>query len=109
MLLNDPTFVEAARVLATGVMALESANFADRLAWLTRQTLMRKPRQDETALLHALFDADLESFRESLGDAERLVSVGETPVPENIDRIELAAWTSVARAVLNLHESITRY
>ena len=70
---------------------------------------MRKPRLDETALLHALFDADLESFRESLGDAERLVSIGETPVPENIDRIELAAWTSVARAVLNQHESITRY
>jgi hypothetical protein len=38
-----------------------------------------------------------------------LLSIGTAPVPEGIDQVDLAAWTNVARALLNLHEAITRY
>ena len=41
--------------------------------------------------------------------AAKLIAVGESPPPESIDIAELAAWTSVARVILNLHETITRY
>jgi hypothetical protein len=40
--------------------------------------------------------------------AKQVVSVGERPVPTDLDIVELAAWTSVARVILNLHETITR-
>ena len=42
-------------------------------------------------------------------EADKLLQVGLAPVPEDVDRVELAAWTSVCRVVLNLHETITRY
>ena len=40
--------------------------------------------------------------------AEKLVTMGEAPPAKDLDECELAAWTSVARAILNLHETITR-
>ena len=109
VLLNDPTFVEAARVLATRVLEQDSSGFRDRLEWLTRQALMREPRSEETILLQELYDNELKIFRAEPDNAKRLLAVGETPVPEQVDHAELAAWVSVARAILNLHESISRY
>ena len=50
----------------------------------------------------AEYTADLE-------DADMLVATGEAPIIEGVEPAELAAWTSVARVVLNLHETITRY
>ncbi|WDI41016.1 PSD1 and planctomycete cytochrome C domain-containing protein [Bremerella sp. P1] len=109
VLLNDPTFVEAARALATGTLAQESPEFADRLAWMIRKTLMRAPRPDELKLLKELYEADLARYRGEPAAADQVVGVGMTPVPEGVDRAELAAWTGVARTLLNLHETITRY
>ena len=40
--------------------------------------------------------------------AEKIVSAGEAPVAKDLNPAELAAWTSIARTVLNLHETITR-
>ena len=109
VLLNDPTFVEAARVLAQRVITTESSAFSDRLAWLTRETLMRDPRAEETVLLQALFENEHRAYQDFPDQADQLISIGEAPVSEQIDRAELAAWTSVTRAIFNLHESITRY
>lgn len=109
VLLNDPTFVEAARVLAADALAIEANDFDERLAWMTRRTLTRLPRPDELTLLGQLYQSDLKRYQDDPEAANKLLSVGMSSIPDGIDRIELAAWTSVARALLNLHESITRY
>ncbi len=74
-----------------------------------QQALTREPRQDEIKLLKTLYEEDLQAYRQSPKAAAEILSVGLNPPPEKIDQAELAAWTSVSRAVLNLHEMITRY
>ena len=60
-------------------------------------------------LLKTLYEEDLQAYRQSPKAAAEILSVGLNPPLEKIDQAELAAWTSVSRAVLNLHEMITRY
>jgi hypothetical protein len=50
----------------------------------------------------------LAEFRADKASAQKAVSVGQAPLPKDMDTAELAAWTSVARTILNLHEMITR-
>jgi hypothetical protein len=104
-LLNDPTFVEAARVLAT---RLTGADDAAKLADLFQRVLAREPKPVEVASLTTYLTGQREQFRKSPADADRLVRVGQAPPPAG-DPAELAAWASVCRVVLNLHETITRY
>jgi hypothetical protein len=63
---------------------------------------------EETAALRALLDKHLGEFRADAAAAQAYVKTGRSPVPDGIDAAELAAWTDVARALLNLHETITR-
>ncbi|QDU36021.1 Planctomycete cytochrome C [Maioricimonas rarisocia] len=109
VLLNDPTYVEAARVLAGNVIREGGNTTADRLDWLYRRVLARAPSDFERALLTDLFDENLANYRSSPKAADSLLETGLAPRRETIDAAEAAAWTAVTRAVLNLHETIMRY
>jgi hypothetical protein len=50
-----------------------------------------------------------EEYRADRNAALQLLHVGARPMPKDLDSADLAAWTSVARVLLNLHETITRY
>jgi len=107
VLMNDPTYVEAARVLAQRMMAAyEDAGGRVRLAYL--RALAREPGVQEEHLLIELAEKQLEKFNVQRKEALALVSIGETERPADLDVAELAAWTTVASAVLNLDETITR-
>ncbi len=108
-LLNDPTYVEAARALAEGIVRRGGAAVDDRIDWMFMQTLDREPTPAETSLVAKLYREEFERYEEDAADAKELISVGERPVAKDLDAGELAAWTEVARAALNLHETITRY
>ncbi len=108
VLLNDPTFVEAARVFAERIVRDGGATTELRLAFAFRRALSRPARPEELKLLAATLDQHLTQFRADAAAANELVRVGEWPVPADIDAAELAAWTSVARVILNLHETMTR-
>ena len=56
-----------------------------------------------------LFEKHLAQYKAEAEAAKQVIQVGESKATEGIDAIELAAWTSVARAILNLHETISRY
>lgn len=107
-LLNDPTFVEAARVLAQELMT-EGQAFPARLEIAFQRLLSRSPDREETALLTTLYNRQLARYRASPEDAKRLLSIGLSPPATDLDPADLAATTAVTRALLNLHESITRY
>ena len=107
VLLNDPTYVEAARSLATKSIAA-SVDTPGRLEFLFRQALQRSPRDEEAKTLTALYDKHLAEYQADAKAAGELMTVGAFKSPEGMNTAELAAWTSVARVVLNLHESVTR-
>lgn len=107
-LLNDPSYVEAARMLAERIWHEGGARVSDRITWAYREVLSRAPESREMILLAELYSAHRAQYLEDREAAEALVATGYAPVPEDIPAHELAAWTSVARALLNLHETITR-
>jgi Protein of unknown function (DUF1553) len=108
-LLNDPTYVEAARTLAEHIVRQGGAKVDDRIDWAYMQTLERKPNPKEADMLRSLYSHEFDHYVHDGADASKLISVGESPVPKDVNPGELAAWTSVARVVLNLSETITRY
>ncbi|MEM6506704.1 MAG: PSD1 and planctomycete cytochrome C domain-containing protein [Planctomycetota bacterium] len=105
--LNGPTFVEAARVLAAKLITDYPTNEA-RLDALYQAVLTRTPRDNEKAALTKLLITHRDRYAKTPEEAAKLTAVGEAPVAENMDMAELAAWTSVCRVVLNLHETLTR-
>jgi hypothetical protein len=108
VLLNDPSYVEAARVLAERVLREASASTDERLTWLYRRVLSRNLKDAERAILVELLEQHRQQYGADQAAAEKFISAGLAPMPKNLDAAELAAWTSVARTVLNLHETITR-
>jgi hypothetical protein len=107
VLLNDPTYVEAARALAERIVR-QGAGAGPRIRFAFREVLTRPARPAEVALLEALYRKHLSQYKTDPKAAAALLDVGDRPAPKDVDAAELAAWTSVARVVLNLHETITR-
>ncbi len=108
VLLNDPTYVEAARALAARALKEGRAGVPSRLDWIWRQALARKPCADEIAAVRAILEKHLAEYARDPAAAKAVLQVGLVPPPGDVSPAELAAWTSVARIVLNLHETITR-
>jgi hypothetical protein len=108
VLLNDPTYVEAARVFAERILKEGGARFEDRVRWAYARALARDPRPEETRILADLYAKHLAEYKANRRAAVRLIAVGQAPPAKGLDVAELAGWTSVARAILNLPEVITR-
>ena len=108
VLLNDPTFIEAARNLAERVLN-ESESDDDRLTTLWRYAVSRKPDASERKLLKNLLQNSRHEYQESPELAGELLAVGISSRDDTLDGIEHAAWTATSRAVLNLRETIGRY
>ncbi len=106
-LLNDPTFVEAARTLAARAIAA-SATDAGRLREAFQFALGREPKPAERDSLLKLLAAQRDTYRAAPADADKLLRIGLAPRPA-ADAIDLAAWTQVTRVIVNLQEFITRY
>jgi len=108
VLLNDPSYVEAARAFAVRIVKEGGGPPEERIAWAWRQALQRLPRVEELATLLPLYHEQLAAYRADPPAADGLAKAGLASVPDGIDRVELAAWTHVARVLFNLHETITR-
>ena len=108
VLLNDPSYVEAARAFAARIVGEGGATSDVRLAWAWQRALQRAPRAEELRTASALLDEHLRLYRTDAAAADALLATGGAPVAAGLDRTELAAWTHIARVLLNLHEFITR-
>ncbi len=109
VLLNDPTFVEAARVFAERIVRDGGDSDSDRLGWAFRRALSRSPRSEELTVLSDLLSKHRATYTADPAAAEKTAASGESPRAKGLDAIEVAAWTSIARTLLNLHETMTRY
>jgi hypothetical protein len=108
VLLNDITYVEAARVLAEKMMKQGGAGDVDRIQWAYARALSRPAKQPEIDVLSDLLAKHRKAFAANPDEAKKLITTGEAPRPKDVETVELAAWTDVARTILNLHETITR-
>jgi hypothetical protein len=108
VLMNDPTYVEASRVLAERIVKEGGATPEKRIEWAYRHVLSRSVKSEESRILLALYAKHLNEYKADPKAAAELLGTGLAPAAKEIDAAELAAWTSVARTILNLHETITR-
>jgi hypothetical protein len=107
-LLNDPSFVEAARAFATSLLKATPTSDLKTLDAAFHRALARSPRPRESSSLIGFLDTQRKQYGEVPDDAVKLMRVGNQPAPKS-QQVELAAWTQVCRVILNLHETITRY
>jgi hypothetical protein len=108
VLLNDPSYVEAARSFAARILREGSGDDTARLTWAWRQALARAPLDSELSALRRLLETQRTAFAKDPEAAAQFTRTGKAPAPAGLDPVQWAAWTDVARALLNLHETITR-
>lgn len=108
VLLNDPTYLEAARKLAERVMIHGGADPASKVTMAYRLVLSRSPSVEELRVTVGLFQRRLSRCQQDSTAARKLLSVGESSVDSSLAEVELAAWSSVMSVLLNLDEAITR-
>jgi hypothetical protein len=108
VLLNDPTYVEAARALAARALSEGGKEEAGRISFAFRLATARQPLAREARVLRELLTQQLARYRRDRKAALELLRVGESPLDARHEVAELAAWTTVANAILNLDETITK-
>jgi len=108
VLLNDPTYVEAARGFAERILREGGATEAERISFAFRKAVSRDASADEAEVLTELLQKHRTEYAADPAAADAILKTGSLPVPGDADRTQLAAWTSVARVILNLHEVMTR-
>ncbi|MFN3151610.1 PSD1 and planctomycete cytochrome C domain-containing protein [Bremerella sp.] len=109
VLMNDPTYVEAARALATLVVQQGGESPHNKINFGMQAVQQRNATEQEAKILLDIYDKHHAEYAKDNEAAKKLLGVGEHKTPENIDAADLAAWLSVSRVLLNLHETITRY
>ena len=106
-LMNEVTFVEAARVLAERVMK-QHAEAEARLVLAWRLAAARSPSPAELKVLRAALKRHHEHYRDHRAAALKLVGTGESPRDQKLDIAEHAAYTAMCNLILNLDEVITK-
>ena len=107
-LMNDPTYVEAARALAQKTIREGGKSASERIRYAYLRVLSREPSAEETRLLSELARVERAKFRKAPERAEQLLAVGDSPRDDRIAPDESAAWTAVAGSILNFDETISK-
>lgn len=108
VLLNDPTYVEASRKLAERILTEGGKTTEDRIRFAFRTITARAPTAREIAVVKRMYDIQFAKYQGDDAASERLLKVGEAPHNTKLSAAELAAWTMVSSALLNLDEAVTR-
>ncbi|MFT7669077.1 MAG: hypothetical protein ACI8X5_001777, partial [Planctomycetota bacterium] len=107
VLWNDDQFMEAARVLAERTL-LELEDRGQGLVQMFKRCTGRAPSEQELGMLEQALDSHLRRFEANPDDAMALSGAGESPRQEQLVSSDVAAWTLIASALLNLHATITQ-
>ena len=107
-LLNEVTYVEAARVLAQRMVAEGGGTPEQRIAWAFRRATGRAPSDRELQVLAGGFAKRIARYEQSPDEAQKLLAVGVAKPDPKLPTAELAAYTTTANVLLNLDEVVTR-
>lgn len=105
--LNDPTWVEAARVLAEHGLR-HSSNLSDQLSFVFRNVVCRSPNEWEQGMLQKAFQKQFDLFSADKPGAEAFIATGTAERDKSLDAVSHAALSAVCLAIMNLDESLTR-
>ena len=105
ILLNDPQYVEASRVLAERIQKEGGEALQDQLVFGFRLLTGRYPLEQELSLFEAQFNEEYERFKENPVEAEALVRVGERQADTDLDLVRTASLTVVASTMMNHDEA----
>ncbi|MDO6432196.1 PSD1 and planctomycete cytochrome C domain-containing protein [Flavitalea sp. BT771] len=105
VMMNDPTVLEAARVLAAKLLE-EKTGLNDKIFKAFRLIINRSPDQQELSILVSYYVQQQKIFDQR--KAERVLNVGEYPIPSGMNKVELASMMEVVDAIYNLEEAITK-
>lgn len=105
-MLNDPSFVEAARGFA---LRLKAGSDEERIREALKIALSRDPKSGELESLAKFLTTQRETYKTKPDDTIAFLKIGLSDPGTGQDSAELAAWTQLCRVILNLHETITRY
>ena len=108
ILLNDPSFVEAAREFAVTLLEKEMSD-EDRLKLAIRRALGREMKKEEGESLTKFLQAQRANLKTKADDPAAFLKVGNSKKGAQLDPLELTAWAQTCRVILNLHETLTRY
>jgi uncharacterized protein DUF1553/uncharacterized protein DUF1549/concanavalin A-like lectin/glucanase superfamily protein/cytochrome c len=107
-LMNDVTYVEAARLLAQRMLREGGATPEARIAWAFLAAASRRPSERELQVLLRNLNWQMDYFGHNPPEAIRLLSIGEKQNEAKLDAVELAAYSATASLILNLDEVITK-
>lgn len=105
VMMNDPTVLEASRVLAARLLR-EKNQPQQKIYKAFRLIVCRKPNEKEVAILTNYYNEQLKTLKKL--SAEKMIAVGEYPMPQNLDAVKPAAMMRVVSTIYNLEESITK-
>ena len=105
VMLNDPTVLEASRVLAAKLLQEKSATDA-KISKAFRLIVSRKPTEKEVSILTGYYQNELKTLTKP--HAQRALAVGEYPIPNTLDTVQLAAMMRIVSTIYNLEETITK-
>lgn len=107
-LLNEVTFVEAARGLAARMLSEGGSTHQERLVYGFRSATGRRPTERELQILVKGLEQDLAHFQQHVAAAQQLIAVGDSKADAALPVSELAAYSLTANVLLNLDECVTR-
>jgi hypothetical protein len=108
VLMNDPTYVEAARAFAERDLKEAKPTEDDRIRYAFRLATDRDPSPKESEILHSLYRKEIVHYDTNRAAAQKLIAAGESKPEAKYDPAELAAWTLVTSTILNMDETITK-
>jgi hypothetical protein len=107
ILLNDPQFVEACRILAEKMIAAGD-DLSSQVEYGFRALTSRKPDAEELAILADLYREELSTYQDAWADGSKLITVGEYRKNEEFPPDQLAAMTVVANTIMNFDEAVMK-
>lgn len=107
VVMNDPQFVEASRVLATHAVQ-QAKTTQERIDFISERLLARPMTTEERSDIEKTLAHATEVFTKSPDKAKALISVGENKAPDGVAPAELAAWTVISNQILNMDETLNK-
>lgn len=105
--MNDPVYIEAAQAFARKVVE-QGDSLDQRIEWALQQALARPVNSGEVQVLRTLYENAVAALRDQPEESKKLATEPLGPIPEGRDIVDLAAWTVVANAIMNLDEFLMR-
>lgn len=105
IMLNDPTVLEASRVLAAKLLEEKSVT-KEKITKAFRLIVCRKPTDKEVEILESYYQKELKKLNPTR--AEKALAVGEYPIPVQMDKVQLAALMRIVNTIYNLEETLMK-